>query len=103
MYSKPVLENGFTAKRFVNQTVLIILVSGTISAAIATLDWDLRILFIFCQFVGLVLFSTISMIRSRLTQFWVLIIIGILVGFIPFLFLTSYCYFHVESNTCRVN
>ena len=100
MYSKQILVNGFKTKRFVTQTAIIILLGGTVSASMAILGWDLRLLFIFSQLVGIALLSTILNIRSRFTQFWVLVISNILVGLIPFIILKGYCYFQIESLAC---
>jgi len=43
MYSKQILANGFTVKRFVIQTVLIFLLSGILLASMAVFDLDLRL------------------------------------------------------------
>ncbi len=100
MYSKQILANGFTTQRFVTQIAIIILLGGIISVSIAILGWDLRLLFVICQFVGIALFSTVSIILSRLRQFWVLLVLAVLVGLIPFILLQGYCNFQVESIAC---
>ena len=102
MYPQRTLINGFTLKRFVIQTTIILLLGGIISASIVILDWDMELLFIACQIVGYTLFSTVSVIRSRLTQFWVMIVVDGLVGLIPFIILVGYCYFQIENTACSV-
>src|SRR5687768_14646216 len=103
MYSKQTLANGFTGKRLATQIVLILLSSGMVSASMAIFAWDLRLLFVVCQLVGIALLSTCSLILSRFTQFWVLAASNILVGLIPFIFLKGYCYFQIASNACSAN
>jgi len=102
MYQQRALINGFTLKRFVTQTAIILLLGGIISASIVILDWDMELLFIACQIVGYTLFTTVSVIHSRLTQFWVMIVADGLVGLIPFIILVGYCYFHIENTACSV-
>ena len=103
MYSKQILANGFTAKRFVIQTALIFLLSGMVFASMAIFDLDLRLLFAVCSLVAIALLSTISIILSRFRQFWALVVSNILVGLIPFLLLKSYCYFQINSNVCSTH
>ena len=100
MYSKQILANSFTTKRFVTQIVIIILLGGIVPASMAMLGWDLRLLFAFSPLVGIALLSTILNIHSRFTQFWVLATSNILVGLIPIIFLRSYCYFQIENHVC---
>ena len=103
MYSKQILASGFTVKRFVTQTIFILLVSGIISASMAVFGWDLILLSITCLFAGFALFPTVSIILSRFTQFWVLVVLNILVGLIPFVILKGYCYFQIGSVVCSTH
>lgn len=97
------LANGFTARRFVAQMALILLLSGIVSVLMAIFAWDMRLLFVAGQLAGIALLSTSSLTLSRFTQFLVLVASNILVGLIPFVFLMGYCYFQVASKACSAN